>query len=141
MNETGNRPTLVIGLGCQRDCPGSVLMGLIEVSLLEHRLSLSDITALASIESKSNEPGLLEVAEQLRLPLGFFSAEELSGFEAHLSHRSQIVFDVTGCYGVAESAALAMASHLSKSPVSLLIPRRTSSRATLALAGHFLENP
>jgi cobalt-precorrin 5A hydrolase len=109
-------------------------MGLIEVSLLEQRLSLSDITALASIESKSNESGLLEVAELLRLPLGFFSADELIIFDKQLSHRSQIVFDVTGCYGVAESTALAMASRLTGKNSRLLIQRRASSRATFALA-------
>lgn len=134
MNEAGCRPTLVIGLGCQRGCPASVLQGLIEVNLLEHRLRLADITALASIDIKSSEAGLLELAEQLRLPLGFFSADELSAFETQLSHRSEIAFDSTGCHGVAESAALAMASRLSGSPARLVIERRNSSRATFALA-------
>lgn len=136
MSETGNRPIRVIGLGCQRGCPASVLLELIDVCLLEHQLTLSDITALASIDNKSTEPGLLALAEQLGLPLGFFSADELGVFESHLSHRSQTAFDHTGCYGVAESAALAMASRLSGAPASLLIERRNSSRATFALAGH-----
>ncbi|WP_110949780.1 cobalamin biosynthesis protein [Pseudomonas bohemica] len=134
MNEAGCRPTLVIGLGCQRGCPTSVLQGLIEVSLREHRLTLADITALASIDIKSSESGLLELAEYLGLPLGFFSADELAAFEPQLSHRSQIAFDNTGCHGVAESAALAMASRLSGSPAKLVIERRNSSRATFALA-------
>ncbi|WP_341964314.1 cobalamin biosynthesis protein [Pseudomonas sp. RC10] len=124
----------VIGLGCQRDCPASVLQGLIEVSLLEHCLSLSDITALASIDSKASEAGLLELAERLGLPLAFFSAEELTAFEPRLSHHSQIAFDSTGCYGVAESAALAMAARLGGSSARLVIERRNSSRATFALA-------
>jgi cobalt-precorrin 5A hydrolase len=134
MNEPGNRPILVIGLGCQRDCPASVLSGLIEVCLLEHRLSLADISALASIDSKANEPGLLELAERTGLPLVFFSAAELAGFEPQLTHRSQRAFEHTGCFGVAESAALAMASRLGGSHASLLIERRNSSRATFALA-------
>ena len=133
------RPIRVIGLGCQRGCPASVLLGLIEVSLLEHHLALSDITALASIDNKSNEAGLLELAHHLSLPLHLFSAEELRAHEAHLSHRSPIAFDATGCYGVAESAALALASRLGKSPATLLIKRRKSSRATFALASPLLE--
>lgn len=136
MSEPGNRPIRVIGLGCQRGCPASVLLGLIEVCLMEHKLTLNDVTALASIDRKSDEAGLLELAEQLQLPLGFFSAEELAVFEPHLSHRSQIAFDHTGCYGVAESAALAMASRLSGPPVKLVIERRNSFQATFALAGH-----
>jgi len=144
MKATGNRQVLVIGLGCQRGCPALVLRGLIEVTLIEHHLALGDITALASIDSKSSEPGLLEVAKQLGLPLHFFSAEQLAAYEYRLSHRSQIAFDNTGCYGVAESAALAMASHLSGPSAKLLIERRKSSRATVALAGstsHCAETP
>lgn len=136
MSEPGNRRIRVIGLGCQRGCPTSALLGLIEVCLQEHELTLSDVTALASIDSKSTEGGLLALAEQLQLPIGFFSADELTVFEPHLSHRSQIAFDHTGCYGVAESSALAMASWLSGAPASLLIERRNSSQATFALAGH-----
>lgn len=134
MSEPGNRPIRVIGLGCQRGCAASVLAGLIEACLMEHRLTVNDITALASIDRKSDETGLLELAEQLQLPLGFFSADELAVFEAQLSHRSQVAFDLTGCYGVAESAALAMASRLSGESARLLIERRNSSQATFALA-------
>lgn len=136
MSRPGDRAVWVVGLGCQRGCPASVLLGLIEVCLLEHRIALSDITALASIDSKSTEPGLLALAEQLQLPIAFFSADELAVFEPQLSHRSQVAFDHTGCYGVAESSALAMASRSSGSPVKLLIERRHCSRATFALAGH-----
>ncbi len=131
----GTPPILVIGLGCQRGCSAASLLSLIEASLLEHQMTLSEITALASINRKSSEPGLLELAEQLRLPLGFFSADELAGFELQLSHRSQIAFISTGCYGVAESAALAMACRLGNSSAKLLIERRTASQATFALAG------
>lgn len=134
MNRAGGRPILVIGLGCQRDCPASVLQGLIEVSLLEHQVRLADITALASIDTKSSEAGLLELAEDLGLALGLFSADELAVFEPQLSHRSQIAFDNTGCYGVAESAALAMALRLGGPPARLVIERRNSSRVTFALA-------
>jgi len=134
MNEAAARPVLVIGLGCQRGCPALVLRGLIEVTLVEHQLALSDITALASIDSKSAEPGLLELAEELGLSLYFFSAQEMAAFEPQLTHRSLIAFDTTGCYGVAESAALALAAHLTGRTSRLLIERRNSSRATFALA-------
>lgn len=134
MSDAGNRPILVIGLGCQRGCPASVLQGLIEVCLLEHGVSVRDISALASIDSKSNETGLLELAEHMRLPLMFFSADELKIVESQLRHRSPTAFAHTGCHGVAESAALVMASRLSNGSASLLIERRNSSRATFALA-------
>ena len=42
----------------------------------------------------------------------FFSSEQLHGYKPQLSHHSDIAFERTGCYGVAESAALALAEQL-----------------------------
>jgi cobalt-precorrin 5A hydrolase len=128
-------PTLVIGLGCQRGCPAQVLLQLIEQSLGAYGIGIETITALASIEQKSAEPGLLALAEQLALPLTFFSAAELAGFDAQLSHRSAIAFAHTGCHGVAESSALALAQRLGPGASELLIPRQKNQQATFALAG------
>ncbi|MCQ2992995.1 cobalamin biosynthesis protein [Pseudomonas quasicaspiana] len=126
------RPTLVVGLGCQRDCSAGALLELIERSLESHNLRLKDISALASIDLKSREPGLLELANQLDLPLSFFNAEQLAAYEPQLSHRSQIAYDHTGCYGIAESSALALASQ--SGSTELLITRQKSSHVTFALA-------
>lgn len=131
-------PTLVIGLGCQRGCPAELLLQLIEQSLAAHGFSLEAVSALASIDQKNAEPGLLALAEQLGLPLVFFSAAELAGFEAQLTHRSSVAFAHTGCYGVAESSALALAQRLgldlSSTSSELLIPRQKNPQATFALA-------
>lgn len=130
-------PTLVIGLGCQRGCPAELLLQLIEQSLGAHGIKLKAVSALASIDQKNAEPGLLALAKQLELPLVFFSAAELAAFEAQLSHRSPLAFTHTGCYGVAESSALALAQRLglSSAPGELLIPRQKNQQATFALAG------
>lgn len=126
------RLTLVVGLGCQRGCSAAALLELIQRSLERHDLRLEDISALASIDLKSQEPGLLELAIQLDLPLSFFSAEQLAVHEPQLSHRSNVAFEHTGCYGIAESAALALASQSGKP--ELQITRQKSSQATFALA-------
>ncbi|MNY46347.1 cobalamin biosynthesis protein CbiG [compost metagenome] len=84
---------------------------------------------------KREEPGLIELAAQLALPLMYFSSEQLAGYQPQLSHRSDIAFERTGCYGVAESAALALAEHLAQAPAKLLISRQKYAQATLALAG------
>jgi cobalt-precorrin 5A hydrolase len=128
----GRGPTLVAGLGCQRGCSARVLIELIESCLLQHELQLQDLGALASIDIKSSEPGLQELAHQLGLPLTFFSAEQLMSHESSLTHRSQTAFEHTGCYGVAESAALALAS--CSGPARLIIPRANNRQATFALA-------
>ncbi|WP_434563503.1 cobalamin biosynthesis protein [Pseudomonas sp. R1-6] len=127
-------PILVVGLGCQRGCSASTLRALLERTLLAHGIALDEIRALASIDRKRDEPGLLELAAQLSLPLTCFSAEQLAGYQAQLSHRSAIAFERTGCHGVAESAALALADQLGVSPARLRVTRQKGPQATLALA-------
>ncbi|MEQ7921935.1 cobalamin biosynthesis protein [Xanthomonas sp. WHRI 1810A] len=135
MTATRLPPTLVAGIGCRRGCSAGSLQALIESSLTDHGLRIEAITALASINLKSSEPGLVELAEALGLPLVVFSADELARFEPQLSHRSMAAFEATGCYGVAESAALALASQLLNAPHRLLITRCKTRDATFALAG------
>lgn len=135
MSETGAAPTLVVGLGCQRGCPASTLRTLLDQALQAHHIDLQAIKALASIDLKRDEPGLIELARQLSLPLICFSSEQLSSYKPQLNHRSQIAFERTGCYGIAESAALALAEQLAQAPVKLLIPRQKYAQATFALAG------
>ena len=134
MNELRERPLWVVGLGCQRGCSALELRQLMEDGLRECRLELADVAALASIDGKSAEEGLLELGRGLGLRIGFFSADDLAAYESQLSHRSDIAFERTGCYGVAESAALAMATRLTGSPATLAVPRRKSPHATFALA-------
>lgn len=135
MTQQHSVPTLVVGLGCQRGCPASLLLELIEQALQAQGLAIEAITALASIDQKRSEPGLLALAERLSLPLVFFSAAELAGFDAQLSYRSAIAFAHTGCYGVAESCALALSQRLGGRHSELLITRQKNSHATFALAG------
>jgi len=134
MTDTGTAPTLVVGLGCQRGCPVSTLRALLDQALQAHQIELHQVKALASIDLKRDEPALVELAEQLSLPLMYFSSEQLAGYEPQLSHHSQIAFERTGCYGVAESAALALAEQLTDTPAKLLITRQKYAQATLALA-------
>jgi cobalt-precorrin 5A hydrolase len=134
MTDPGAAPTLVVGLGCQRGCPVSTLRALLDQALQAHQIGLHQITALASIDLKRDEPGLIELAAQLELPLTYFSREQLAGYEPRLSHRSEIAFERTGCYGIAESAALALAEQLAQAPATLLISRQKYAQATLALA-------
>jgi cobalt-precorrin 5A hydrolase len=135
MTDTGTAPTLVVGLGCQRGCPLTTLRALLDQALQAHQIELHQIKALASIDLKRDEPALVELAEQLALPLTYFSSEQLAGYEPQLSHHSQIAFERTGCYGIAESAALALAEQLTHSPAKLLIKRQKYAQATFALAG------
>lgn len=126
--------TLVVGLGCQRGCDVRTLLGLLDSALAEGGIERQRITALASIDRKQAEPGLLALAQLLNLPLQCFSAAQLAGYEHQLSHKSAVAFAHTGCYGIAESAALALAEQLAHGPARLLITRKKTAQATFALA-------
>ncbi|NVZ65966.1 cobalamin biosynthesis protein [Pseudomonas gingeri] len=134
MSATGTTPTLAVGFGCRQGCSAATLLALLEQSLLAHQIDLQAIKGLASIDGKRHEPGLRELAQRLNLPLLFFSADELAPYEPRLSHRSSLAFERTGCHGVAESAALALAEQLGQATASLLISHRKHPLATFALA-------
>ena len=126
--------TYVVGLGCQRGCDAATLLSLFDAALAEGGIERHRVTALASIDRKQNEPGLLALARWLDLPLRCFSAGQLAVYEARLSHKSAVAFAHTGCYGIAESAALALAERLAQEPSSLVIRRQKYAQATFALA-------
>lgn len=134
MTEAAAGPILVIGLGCRQGCSAEHLFALIEHSLVKAGVTLDEISALASIETKQHEPGLLQVAMQLNLVLEVFSAEQLAPYRSRLSHHSTLTFEHTGCFGVAESASLALAEQLGYQSASLLMTLQKSSAATFALA-------
>ncbi|NMY99323.1 cobalamin biosynthesis protein [Pseudomonas proteolytica] len=125
---------LTVGLGCQRGCEVEALLELFNSALAEAGIDPGQICALASIAHKCDEPGIVALANALNLPLQCFDAQQLQVYEGRLSHKSDVVFAHTGCYGIAESAALALAEQLAKAPAHLLITRKKAPRATFALA-------
>ncbi len=130
------QPLLVAGLGCNRGCPVESLLALLDQTLIGHGLRRDDLSALASIELKKDEPGLHRLAEMLELPIHFYPAGVLREYGDRLSRKSEIVFRETGCHGVAEAAALAHAERLIDHPfpAELLIPKQKNADATLAVA-------
>ena len=124
----------MIGLGCRRGCSAQALLALIEDSLSQAGIALSAIRALASIDLKRHEPGLLQLATELNLELELFSAAQMAEFSPRLSHHSATAFAQPGCFGIAESAALALAEQLAGTPASLLVTRQHTAEATFALA-------
>lgn len=130
------QPLLVAGLGCNRGCSLEPLLALLDDTLTRHGLQRSDLRALASIELKQDETGLHELAAALGLPITFYPAAVLRDYGDRLSRKSDIVFRETGCYGVAEAAALAHAEQLVRHDyrAELLIPKQKNADATLAIA-------
>lgn len=125
---------LWVGFGCRRGCSEQALHDLLAQILREQLLQWADLRGMASIDIKANEPGLRSLAKSLGLPFATYGVEVLAPYQDRLSHRSARSFAATGCQGVAESAALAMAEDSTACPSQLLVKRRYTAQATLAIA-------
>lgn len=130
------QPVLVAGLGCNRGCSLDALLALLEQTLSSHGLRRTDLQALASIELKQDEVGLHQLAAMLEVPIRFYPAAVLRDYDDRLSQKSAVVFRETGCYGVAEAAALAHAERMvhHSFKAELIIPKQKNADATLAVA-------
>jgi cobalt-precorrin 5A hydrolase/precorrin-3B C17-methyltransferase len=123
-------PVLALGIGCEHDCPADEIAALAEHCLAGAGLAAASVAAVVSVELKLDEPGIHALAARLGVPARFFGAARLLDETPRLSERSEAVFRATGCWGVAEGAALAAAG----SGAELVVPKRKSRRATCAVA-------
>lgn len=120
----------VLGMGCESGALVADLLALAARALQEAGIEPHWLTALASIDSKIDEPAILAVAAHYAIPTQYFDAPTLERETPRLQHPSDLVFARVGCHGVAEAAALAAAG-----PDSLLVlPKRKSAFATAAIA-------
>jgi len=117
-------PSLISGVGCSRGASADEIIGLIEASLMEAGLSRKSIAALASIDVKCDEEGLLAAAERLYVPIRFYRAEDLSATE--VPNPSEVVRDAVRTPSVAEAAVVS-------SGAELVVEKRKSANATVAI--------
>ncbi|MGC0341757.1 precorrin-3B C(17)-methyltransferase [Streptomyces sp. SLBN-8D4] len=117
-------PTLVVGVGASKGAPAEEVWGLIEGSLREAGLSSKSVAALATVDAKAEEPGIVAAAGRLGVPLVTQSAEELAAVE--VPNPSDAPLAAVGTPSVAEAAALVRGGEL-------LVPKRKSA-ATPAMA-------
>jgi len=119
---------LVLGIGCN----SSTTADEIETFVLSHlkRLFLSprSVGAVATATAKRNEPGLIEFARRLSVPLLFFESDELNAVRVP-SPSSEHALAAIGAAGVAEPAALLAAKN-----DRLLLKKVKSENVTLAVA-------
>ncbi len=97
-------PTIIIGIGCERNTDEKVIQRAINESLNQNGLSLLSISGLATIDKKNDEIGLLNLSKKNEWPIYFFSALELS--QVNVPSPSNIVLNEMGTASVAEAAAI-----------------------------------
>ena len=120
--------TLWVGMGCRRGVKKAALKELLSQTFKSACLSEKSISGFASLDLKMDEPGLLDLARDLGVPVRFFSAEALNQCKPFIKP-SALVEIHTGAWGVAEPAALLAAG------VKKLVVRKMKNRmATIAVA-------
>jgi cobalt-precorrin 5A hydrolase/precorrin-3B C17-methyltransferase len=116
-------PSLVVGVGGSRGVPAGEVVDLVERALCG--LSPRSVHCLATIEAKAGEPGIVEAAARLGVPLVALPASRLAAVT--VPNPSQVVAAAVGTPSVAEAAALHLGGEL-------LVPKRKSAMATVAVA-------
>jgi len=123
---------LVAGIGCRSGTPADKLLDAINSSLEMCSRSGLSLRALATIQLKAKEPGLIQAAAALRLPIITFSTAEINFFinRTNLSiQHSDFVQKNVGVPAVCEPAAL-MATRKGE----LLLPKQKFPGITVAVA-------
>ena len=120
-----------IGLGCRRGASIDEFEQALQELEGHHGIDLKSVAGLASIDLKNDEAGLLEIGRRHKLPIRFFSKEELE--IPQVPSRSEMVHKNIGIYGVCEAAAVLAAAKRGR-PGRLIIEKIKWERITAAVA-------
>jgi len=132
---TTGRHTLVLrprilfaGIGCNRGTEMSEIRGLLKKVCEQHGLSIQSIRAIATIDLKKDEPGILELAQSLCIPLHFYDSDTLNQVST-VSKITPYAEKYTGAKSVCEAAAI-----LSANPGKLIVTKQKTRQVTIAIA-------
>ncbi len=96
----------VVGMGCRKNKASEELLAFYQETLEQAMVEPGEVYALASIDKKKDEPGLLAISERMRIPFFTYTAEELNRVGACV-HSSEFVKAQVGVDNVCERAAFA----------------------------------
>lgn len=132
-------PVLIAGMGASFGVSKQELRALLDIALNRLGLNASAVTAIATVDSKAREQGLVELAAELGVPLVLHSAAELA--KVAVPHPSPVAQAAVATPSVAEAAALlGVPGWRGEHPgaaAELLVAKTASPRATVAIAGHW----
>ncbi|PIC65007.1 cobalamin biosynthesis protein CbiG [Sporosarcina sp. P13] len=119
--------SIVLGIGCNRGTALEEIEQVVDETLTELRLSKKSVKAVATIDLKKDEIGLLELTAKHNWPFITYTPEQLN--EMPLLNPSETVFKYTGAYGVSEPAALRYAN-----AKELVLEKKKSGNVTVSIA-------
>lgn len=119
---------IIVGIGCRKNTPAEAIVGAVREAMLQVGADLARVRLLASADIKADEPGLLEAARRLGLPLRLIASEEIAQTTRTFQH-SEFVQAKVDLPAVAEPAAL-----LAGRRTQLLLPKTILNGVTVAIA-------
>ena len=122
---------LHLGIGCRKGTPVETIREAVDEVLLEHNIDQRAIKCAASIDLKAEEAGLLQYCGEQKLPVTFYTAEELKAVPGEFT-TSAFVQSITGVDNVCERAALIGAE-------KLIVKKAARNGVTVALAEEYWE--
>ena len=96
---------ITVGIGCRKDISFESVESSILNILKSENYHILSINALASIDKKANEKGILEFGKKYDLPFNTYSAEELNSLEGDFT-KSEFVKSVVEVDNVCERSAI-----------------------------------
>ena len=96
-------PSLVVGVGASRGVTADEVLDAVDRALAAGGLNAASVARLASVDAKSDEPGILEAARRRGWQVVFHPAAELAKVE--VPNPSAVVLAEVGTPSVAEAAA------------------------------------
>ncbi len=120
--------SLAAGIGCNRNTPEEEIRSFLQDVMAANGLCVHSLRRLASIDVKTDEPGLLAAAKNLGIPLQFYSREELNQVR-HVPNPSHVVAKHVGVKSVCEAAAV-----LAAKQGYLIVPKKKTTNVTVAIA-------
>jgi cobalt-precorrin 5A hydrolase / precorrin-3B C17-methyltransferase len=118
-------PSLAVGVGASRGVSAAEVLSLIDMVLDEAGVSPLSVAALATVDAKADEPGIIEAAARRRWPLVSYPAAVLASVA--VPNPSAAPMAAVGTPSVAEAAALTRGD-------VLVAGKHKSAMATAALA-------
>ncbi len=124
-------PRVYLGIGCRKGTSKEAVAQAVDEVLRETKIDPRAVAAVASIDLKQTEAGLLEFCRSRNLTIRFYSAEELRAVSGEFT-ASEFVRSVTGVDNVCERAALMQGDRL-------LVKKQALGGVTVAAAIKAME--
>lgn len=124
---------IVAGVGCKKGTPVDKIEHAVQEAFAKAGLRMEALCAVASINLKKEETGLLEFCETRNVSFETYVAEELQAVPGTYS-ASEFVSGVTGVDNVCERSAVKYASEHGANDGELLLRKQAQDGVTVALS-------